>query len=164
MVKTKQQARDLQRWNYQIWRKLGYIPTEARKLRNRSPETTMQIVKERNRTNYRLGRKNKIVKPPPIPTSLKTKTELAKRRKFIKEKFPFMDKKKVAGFQNMAYENWINFKNRIDGFLNSVSDGEKATKNKMLREIEKKLGKTYTMKDLFNAIRGWYERNKGVKP
>lgn len=168
MPKQKRHAwgkidKELQKWNYNEYRRLGYPPDKARKWRNRSPETTVNFVLDDNR-----NRRSLYLKPHPapiIPEILypRVNKSLEKTKREFKTLFdvsPGLARK----YENMKPEKYILLKRRMAGFFETCVELTGKTRKQILDEINKGVGKAFSLKKFFGALRKWYEKKVGVRP
>jgi len=149
---------------------MGYSPRFARKMRNRSPETTLDVI------DYEVKRQriSKIKKPlrlkdfPKVPSSLISKT---KRKDFLKWLQTNMNltPKQASHFSRLGFEKQLLMKRRLAGFIRTAKETSKAetgkalTTKQILKGIWSKM-KNPTTGEFFKALRAYYRSKIGVRP
>jgi hypothetical protein len=145
---------------------MGFGPKLARKMRNRSPETTFRLIQERNAEEKEAARiahrKAKLVSLPEVPRVLIPEREKAKRRAFLENRMK-MKPAEAAKWQNMNYDKWLLMRSRMTQFL-KISKEVTGKSDKYIMRTVFRMSKSGSMKDFFIALRKWYERHVGIKP
>lgn len=147
---------------------MGYSPKLARKMRNRSPETTLDII------DYEIKRqhKDKVKKPlrkkdfPKVPQTLVSKT---KRKSFLTwlQSNMNLTPKQAAHFSRLGIEKQLLMKKRLDAFIKTAKIISKAETGKalstkqILKGIWSKM-KNPTTEGFFKALRAYYRSKIGV--
>lgn len=166
-----QRDRDLQKYNYNVYRKMGYSPKLARKMRNRSPETTLYHI----HTEVKRQHETKVKKPlrkkdfPKMPKSLTTKVRRQEIVAWIVKNMG-LTKKEASHYNQMSLEKFRIMKARTNAFAEYVmregaalKPGKKFKRMDVLKDIQD-LMKGPTVKDFFKALRTYYRTVVGVPP
>jgi hypothetical protein len=151
--------KELRRWNYQQYRKMGYSPREANNLKNRSIEKTWVEIREHRQWQHRKGKE--IMPYPSIPEKAVAPKVRNEKEKFWRE-LGFSEKQS----KRMKYHTWQSFfaqKARLKGFQKAM--GKKGINwREAIKEILSNLDDTYSLSEFFRAFRAWYEKNIGIRP
>ena len=165
------QQRDRQKWNYQVYRKMGYGPKIARKMRNRAPDTTLLHIHDEVKRQHIEKWKKPLRKKdfPKMPRTLITKHKRSDIVSWIVKNIG-LTRKQASHYNRMSLEKFRIMRARTDAFTEYVvacgaalKPGKKYKRADVLKEIQE-IMKGATIKDFFKALRVYYGTVVGVPP
>jgi len=164
-----EQKKILQRWNYNVYRKMGYGADIARRMRNRTPETTLVHIQDEVSRQYERKIPGRLHKKdfPKLPSKAVTKKKRIESVEFIRDKMG-LSHQEAARYNRLGPEKFLIMKHRLQGFVDFVvREGSVLNPKRVfseadvLREIQKRM-KKQTTDAFFKALRDFYKHQIGV--